>query len=103
LNASNQEANLRGREVQGIDGEPLKKRKGRLQKLVSNADAGIQYVEHMEGDGPIIFEHACKMNHEGIVSKRRDLPYQSGRSKTWLKIKNPSSPAMLRIQEDGTW
>jgi ATP-dependent DNA ligase len=55
----------------------------------------------MEGDGPIIFEHACKMNLEGIVSKRRDLPYQSGRSKIWLKIKNPASPALMRLQEDG--
>jgi ATP-dependent DNA ligase len=39
---------------------------------------------------------------EGIVSKRRDLTYISGRSKSWLKIKNPKSPAALRI-EDGTF
>jgi hypothetical protein len=38
------------------------------------------------------------MNLEGIVSKRRDLLYQSGRSKSWLKI-NPASPALLRLQE----
>jgi hypothetical protein len=37
--------------------------------------------------GARIFEHACKFGLEGIVSKRRDLPYQSGRSKRWLKIK----------------
>jgi hypothetical protein len=34
---------------------------------------------------------------EGIVSKRRDLPYRSGRCKAWIKIKNPASPAVLRI------
>jgi bifunctional non-homologous end joining protein LigD len=39
---------------------------------------------------------------EGVVSKRRDLPYLSGRSKAWIKVKNPASPAVLRIQ-DGTW
>jgi bifunctional non-homologous end joining protein LigD len=38
---------------------------------------------HLEGDGPIIFEHACKMGLEGIVSKRRDLPYRSGRVRSW--------------------
>jgi ATP-dependent DNA ligase len=83
--------------------EPLEKRKTRLQKVLANAGAGIQYVEYIEGDGPAIFDHACRMNLEGIVLKRRDLPYQSGRSKTWLKIKNPASPAMLRLQEDGAW
>jgi ATP-dependent DNA ligase len=36
---------------------------------------------------------------EGIVSKRRDLRYQSGRVKSWLKIRNPKAPAMLRIEE----
>jgi ATP-dependent DNA ligase len=44
--------------------------------------------------------HACKLVLEGIVSKRRDSPYRSGRSKTWVKIKNPDSPAMLRLEED---
>jgi ATP-dependent DNA ligase len=39
---------------------------------------------------------------EDIVSKRRDLPYRSGRCRAWVKIKNPASPAVLRIQ-DGTW
>jgi bifunctional non-homologous end joining protein LigD len=42
------------------------------------------------------------MGLEGIVSKRRDLPYRSGRSKCWIKVKNPASPAMLRALE-GPW
>ena len=42
------------------------------------------------------------MGLEGIVSKRRDFPYWSGRTKSWIKVKNPVSPAMLRVK-DGSW
>jgi len=56
-------------------------------------------TQHIDGDGALIFKHACLIRCEGIVSKRRDLPYRSGRVKGWLKIKNPKSPAMLRIEE----
>jgi ATP-dependent DNA ligase len=35
------------------------------------------------------------MKREGIVAKRRDLPYRSGRCKTWLKVNNPSAPATM--------
>jgi ATP-dependent DNA ligase len=42
---------------------------------------------------------ACRLGLEGIVSKDRTRPYQSGRSKTWLKIKNPDAPGALRFQE----
>jgi ATP-dependent DNA ligase len=56
----------------------------------------------MEGDGQTIFQHVCKLGHEGIVAKRRDLAYESGRSRRWLKIKNPGSPAAKRV-EDGTF
>ena len=47
-----------------------------------------------------MFEHVCKLGVEGIVSKRRDLPYRSGRSKCWLKIKNPTAPAVLRLIDE---
>jgi len=63
---------------------------------------GIHFNEHIAGEGAIVFEDACRMGLEGIVSERRDLPYRSGRSKSWLKIKNPNSPAMQRVQ-DGTF
>jgi bifunctional non-homologous end joining protein LigD len=57
----------------------------------------------MDGElGAVMFKHACRMGPEGIVSKRRDKPYQAGRSKHWIKIKNPASPAARRIEE-GTW
>ena len=47
---------------------------------------GIQFNEHIEGDGPTVFAHACKMGLEGIVSKRKDSMYRSGRSPDWLKM-----------------
>jgi ATP-dependent DNA ligase len=61
----------------------------------------LRLSEHIEGDGPIIFDHASKMGPEGIVSKRRDLPYRSGRVRSWIKVKNPASPAMRRITQEG--
>jgi len=63
--------------------------------------SGVRFVEHLEGDGDLVFTHACKMGLEGIVSKRRDFPCRSGRTKSWLKTKNPAAPAMLRIIEEG--
>jgi bifunctional non-homologous end joining protein LigD len=49
--------------------------------------------------GPDLFAAACRMGLEGLVSKRRDRPYQSGRSKHWIKIKNRKHPAMSRVME----
>ena len=60
-------------------------------------------ILHIKGDiGPAMFEHACKLGLEGIVSKHRDRAYRAGRSSNWIKIKNPASPAMVRV-EDGSW
>ena len=59
-------------------------------------------TEHLDGDGAIVFEHARKLGLEGIVSKRRDLPYRSGRCRAWVKVKNPAHAAMLRVIE-GAW
>ena len=67
--------------------------------MLARAPAGIQFNEHAADlDGATVFEAACKMGLEGIVSKRRDFPYRSGRSKGWIKVKNPASPAMLRCR-----
>jgi ATP-dependent DNA ligase len=89
-------------ELDGEDFRPqqLLARKARLQKLLAKAPAGIQYNEHVEGDGQIVFEHACKLGLEGIVSKHREHPYRSGRSKTWLKVKNPAAPGVTRFERD---
>jgi hypothetical protein len=56
--------------------------------------------EHMEGDGATVFRHACKLGLEGIVSKRKDSPYRSGRSPGWLKMKNANAPAVKREAEE---
>ncbi len=47
-----------------------------------------------------MFAHASKMGVEGIVSKRLGSPYISGRSRTWLKFKNPMAPAVKREEEE---
>jgi bifunctional non-homologous end joining protein LigD len=49
--------------------------------------------------GPELFQAACRMGLEGLVSKRRDRPYLACRSPHWRKIKNPQSPATRRIEE----
>jgi bifunctional non-homologous end joining protein LigD len=80
---------------------PLEKRKAKLEKLLARAQ-GMRFSEHMDGDGEIVFSHASRMGLEGIVSKRRDLPYRSGRCKSWVKVKNPDSAAVIRIH-DRSW
>ena len=90
-------------ELDGTDlrGEPLIHRKATLARLLRRSHDGIQLVEHIEApDGATVFEHACKLGLEGIVSKRRDSPYRHGRSRAWLKVRNPASPAMQRVWKD---
>jgi bifunctional non-homologous end joining protein LigD len=48
----------------------------------------------------IIFEHACKLGAEGIVSKRLGSRYVSGRTDKWVKTKNPAAPAVRRLEEE---
>jgi bifunctional non-homologous end joining protein LigD len=60
---------------------------------------GIVLSEHTHEDGVTIFHRACQIGLEGIVSKRLSAPYRSGRSRDWIKVKNPDSPAMIRARE----
>src|SRR5262245_35139380 len=71
------------------------------RKVLRRAHRGIQYVEHTEGDGSEVFEAVCKLGLERIVSKKLNAPYRSGRTKSWIKVKNPNSPAATRAL-DGT-
>jgi len=80
--------------------DPLEMRKATLSSVVAKAGAGIRFNEHIEADGPTVFAHACKMGLEGIVSKRKDSPYRSGRSADWLKMKNPACAAVKREAEE---
>ena len=60
--------------------DPLQVRKATLASTLAKAGPGIRFNEHLEHDeGAAVFRHACKMGLEGIVSKRKDLPYRSGR------------------------
>jgi bifunctional non-homologous end joining protein LigD len=80
--------------------DPLEVRKATLSSVVAKAGAGIRFNEHIEADGPTVFAHACKMGLEGIVSKRKESPYRSGRSSDWLKMKNRNAPAVKREAEE---
>jgi bifunctional non-homologous end joining protein LigD len=52
-------------------------------RLVRRPQLGMVLNEHYEGDGEIIFKHACKLGCEGMVSKRLGSLYRSGRSPYW--------------------
>jgi hypothetical protein len=79
------------RGAQGDAGEPA-----------AQAGPGIQLNEHFaHEDGEVVFRHACKMELEGIVSKRLGSRYRSGRSPDWLKMKNPDAPAVEREADEG--
>jgi bifunctional non-homologous end joining protein LigD len=80
--------------------DPLEVRKATLASTLAKAGPGIRFNEHIEGDGPTVFAHACKMGLEGIVSKRKESPYRSGRSPDWLKMKNPACTAVTREAEE---
>jgi bifunctional non-homologous end joining protein LigD len=88
-----------------LDGEdlrrtPIEQRKRILAKLARRPHAGIVLNEVFEGDGDILFAHACKLGCEGIVSKRLGSSYRSGRSPHWVKVKNPKAPAVKREAEE---
>ena len=60
-------------------------RKATPASVLAKAGPGIRFNEHIEGDGPTVFDHSCKLGLEGIVSKRLGSPYRSGRSRHWIK------------------
>jgi bifunctional non-homologous end joining protein LigD len=57
------------------------------QLLPGDHTSNIIYSEHLETEGPVVLEHSCRLGLEGIISKRGDLPYRSGRGDHWLKSK----------------
>ena len=69
---------------------PLGERKARLKQLLDarkGKDRQIRYVEHFESGGDAVLQSACKLELEGIISKKLDAPYRSGRSEIWTKAK----------------
>lgn len=77
-----------------LDGKDLRKlpqieRKAILQGLFDSYDLEqpVLFSDHIFGDGQQLFEHAARLNYEGIISKRADAPYRSDRNEAWLKVK----------------
>jgi ATP-dependent DNA ligase len=79
---------------------PLHLRKTSLQRLLARRPEGIFVNPFERGEiGPELFRAACRIGLEGLVSKHRDRPYQAGRSKHWIKVKNRTHPAMYRVMD----
>ncbi len=76
-----------GEDLRGL---PLGERKARLKALLEarkGKPKQIRYVDHFESGGDAVLQSACKLELEGIVSKKLDAPYRSGRSESWTKAK----------------
>jgi ATP-dependent DNA ligase len=101
----NAEVQLYAFDIMALDGDdlrrlPLHLRKNNLSRLLARRPEGIFVSEFEQGElGPDLFRQACKFGLEGLVSKRRDSSYRSGRSPSWIKVKNRSHPAMERVKE----
>jgi len=81
--------------------EPPERRKATLATMLSRAAPGLRLNDYIDDhDGAIVFEHACRLGLEGIVSKRKGSQYRSGRTADWLKAKNPKAPAVTREAEE---
>jgi bifunctional non-homologous end joining protein LigD len=75
--------------LNGVDLQPapLLKRKEALVELTGGLAGAIRYSEHLAEDGDALFRQACLMGLEGVISKRADRPYRSGRAEDWTKVK----------------
>lgn len=74
---------------ENLKAEPLLARKERLEELLRSAgpDAPLRYSEHFVEPGQTMLRHACRMGLEGVISKRAEAPYRSGRGRDWVKSK----------------
>ncbi len=74
-----------------LTGRPLTERKEALERLLGDkATAGegpLRYSQHFVEDGDVMLDQACRLGLEGVVSKRGDAPYRSGRTGDWIKSK----------------
>jgi bifunctional non-homologous end joining protein LigD len=75
---------LDGRDLRS---QPLIERKKALARLLRGRRGRVRYSEHFDAPGPEVYERACGMGLEGIVSKRKQAPYTSGRGPAWVKTK----------------
>lgn len=79
---------LEGEDLRGL---PLRDRKARLEDVLGKAAGKLKgqtrYVEHFETAGDAVLKSACRLSLEGVISKRLDAPYRSGRGQDWVKSK----------------
>jgi bifunctional non-homologous end joining protein LigD len=77
---------VNGEDLRGL---PLLQRKDRLQKLFKGNDFGgrVHYSEHFTKDAADLKDRLCALDQEGLICKRADAPYRSGRNRAWLKVK----------------
>jgi bifunctional non-homologous end joining protein LigD len=99
------EAKLCAFDLIELDGADLRRvaieeRKRALERLLRRCRPGLQLIDHVYGDGDVVFRKICALGLEGIVSKRKGSSYRSGQSRDWLKSKNPASPAVRRETEE---
>src|SRR4051812_4342033 len=82
---------------QDLTTAPLIERKQALAELLQELprNSAVKLSEHFEEDGAKMLEHACNLHLEGIVSKRADAPYRSGRGGDWLKTKCSSNQELI--------
>ena len=80
--------------------EPIERRKALLARLARKPLAGIVVNATFEEPGDVVFKHACALGCEGILSKRLGSRYRAGRTRDWLKFKNPAAPAVKREAEE---
>ncbi|HXZ64492.1 MAG TPA: non-homologous end-joining DNA ligase [Streptosporangiaceae bacterium] len=73
-----------------VRGQPLRDRKQILRALLS-FDGPLRFTVHRSEDGRAYWEEACASGWEGLVVKRADSPYRSGRSRDWLKFKRENN------------
>ncbi|WP_446718225.1 non-homologous end-joining DNA ligase [Ensifer sp. OTU672] len=66
---------------------PLSERRRLLEPMLFGRTSAIRFSEEVHADGDSFFKVACEHGLEGIIAKRRDTPYRSGRRPEWLKIK----------------
>jgi bifunctional non-homologous end joining protein LigD len=77
---------------------PLIERKAMLKKLLRRKRSRVLYLNHVEGDGTLLFQQIIAMDLEGIVCKRKDSPYKVTEkpSRHWIKVKNSRYSQLAR-------
>lgn len=75
----------------------LSERRHMLEDLIDHESGFLRFSEEVECDGAEFLASACRFGLEGIIAKRRDAPYRSGRGGDWLKIKCIQSDTFLII------